>query len=203
MRESRYPRGGCPVNRHGVVANPGNGPTRRRDQRRPRPVCAAVRVLRRGGSCPHTDSHPSKVAGRPARHGTLSLKRLLLPGAVGEVRDRCRARAQRLAGYRLKCTGTRSGGRRRRLPAAISRHTPGSVARRGSAVPTRASRRRYPADSDHSAQLTVIRCSAPDRGRAQLDVGAPSRFSLPPLAVRVRAASKSGGRFWRKASMPS
>ena len=64
----QYRRGGCPVNRHGVVANPGNGPTRRRDQRRPRPVCAAVRVLGRGGSCPHTDSHPSKVAGRPARH---------------------------------------------------------------------------------------------------------------------------------------
>ena len=76
---------------------------------------------------------------------------------------------------------------------------------RGGVPPSRRGlhRRRYPADSDHSAQLTVIRCSAPDRGRAQLDVGAPSRFSLPPLAVRVRAASKSGGRFWRKASMPS
>ena len=201
MRESRYPRGGCPVNRHGVVANPGNGPTRRRDQRRPRSVCAAVRVLGRGGSCPHTDSHPSKVAGRPARHAVAQTP--VVAWRCWEVRDRCRARAQRLAGYRLKCTGTRFGGRRRRLPAAISRHTPGSVARRGSAVPTRLHRRRYPADSDHSAQLTVIRCRAPDRGRAQLDVGAPSRFSLAPLAVRVRAASKSGGRFWRKASMPS
>ena len=76
---------------------------------------------------------------------------------------------------------------------------------RGGVPPSRRGlhRRRYPADSDHSAQLTVIRCSAPDRGRAQLDAGVPSRFSLPPPAVRVRAASKSGGRFWRKASMPS
>jgi hypothetical protein len=137
------------------------------------------------------------------RHGTLSLKRLPLPGAVREVRDRCRALARLLRG-----TGSNA-----LVPALVavdkdcrplSRAISLGAWRGG--VPSsrrRLHRRRYPAGSHHSAQLTVIRCRAPDRGRAQLEVGAPSRFSLPPLAVRVRAASKSGGRFWRKASMPS
>ena len=137
------------------------------------------------------------------RHSTLSLKRLLLPGAVGKF----------VIAVERGLSVVRGTGSSALVPALVavdedcrplSRAIP-LGAWRGWVPPSRRGlhRRRYPADSDHSAQLTVIRCRAPDRGRAQLDVGAPSRLSLPPLAVRVRAASKSGGRFWRKASMPS
>ena len=137
------------------------------------------------------------------RHGTLSLKRLLLPGAVGKF----------VIAVERGLSVLRGTGSSALVPALVAvdedcRPLSRAIALgawRGGVPPSRRGlhRRRYPADSDHSAQLTVIRCRAPDRGRAQLDVGAPSRFSLPPLAVRVRAASKSGGRFWRKASMPS